>query len=58
MAVAQASSGSSDSISNLGISICYKCGPKKKKKKNADILIQDCQDHQHKSRTIVQALGP
>ena len=32
MAVVQASSRSSDLTPSLGISICYRCGPKKKKK--------------------------
>ena len=34
VAVAEAGSCSSDSIPNLGTSICRKCGPKKKSKHN------------------------
>ena len=34
MAVAQAGSCSSDLTPSLGTSICHKCGPKKKKKKD------------------------
>ena len=33
LAVAVASSSSSESTPNLGTSICHKCGPKKQKKK-------------------------